>query len=187
MDFAEGAGWWTAREDIKDMMVAYRSDQSKTWHSAGVHGGAIGRLLTLHCTALQCDEGRVCVALSEQSFYQDLQSHSSLGICYRAKRPIAYVIHLVARRYESMEGHVDEVRASRGFRYGTEWGNRIQPERKFKADGKMIALWRFEERSDLYRDSSGNGYTLFPGGSLSVSPRGKLTTTWGALKRGPQS
>ena len=85
-----------------------------------------------------------------------------------------------------MEGHVDEVRASRGFRYGTEWGNRIQPERKFKADGKMIALWRFEERADLYRDSSGNGYTLFPGGSLSVSPRGKLTTTWGALKRGPQ-
>ena len=29
MDFAEGAGWWTAREDIKDMMVVYRSDQSK--------------------------------------------------------------------------------------------------------------------------------------------------------------
>ena len=28
----------------------------------------------------------------------------------------------------------------------------------------MIALWRFEERADLYRDSSGNGYTLFPGG-----------------------
>ena len=89
------------------------------------------------------------------------------------------------RLYESMLGYIDEVRVSKGFRYGTEWGNRIQPERKFRADGKTIALWRFEEGPEtaLYRDSSGNGYTLFPGGSLSVQPRGKLTTTWGALKR----
>lgn len=89
------------------------------------------------------------------------------------------------RLYESMLGYVDEVRVSKGFRYGTERGNRIQPERKFRADGKTVALWRFEEgpAATLYRDSSGNGYTLFPGGSLSVSPRGKLTTTWGALKR----
>lgn len=92
------------------------------------------------------------------------------------------------RLYQSMRGYIDEARVSRGFRYGTEPGNRIQPERKFRADGKTIALWRFEEGpgAALYRDSSGNGYTLSPGGSLSVQPRGKLTTTWGALKRGAQ-
>ena len=49
------------------------------------------------------------------------------------------------RLYESMQGYVDEVRVSRGFRFGTERGNRIQPERKFRADGKTVALWRFEE------------------------------------------
>lgn len=89
------------------------------------------------------------------------------------------------RLYESMQGYVDEVRVSKGLRYGTERGNRIQPDRKFRADGKTMALWRFEEGPEaaLYRDSSGNGYALFPGGSLSVQPRGKLTTTWGALKR----
>lgn len=88
------------------------------------------------------------------------------------------------RLYESMQGYVDEVRVSKGFRFGTEWGKRMQPERKFRADGKTVALWRFGEgpEATLYRDSSGNGYTLFPGGSLSVQPRGKLTTTWGALK-----
>ena len=89
------------------------------------------------------------------------------------------------RLYESMRGYVDEVHVSKGFRYGTERGNRIQPERKFRADRKTIALWKFEEGpgAPLYRDSSGNGFALFPGGSLSVDPRGKLTTTWGALKR----
>ena len=92
------------------------------------------------------------------------------------------------RLYESMHGYIDEVRVSRGFRYGTVLGNRIQPKRKFRADRKTIALRRFEEGpgARLYRDSSGNGYALIPGGSLSISPRGKLTTTWGALKRGPQ-
>ena len=92
------------------------------------------------------------------------------------------------RLYESMHGYIDEVRVSRGFRYGTVLGNRIQPKRKFRTDRKTIALWRFDEGPDarLYRDFSGNGYALIPGGSLSVSPRDKLTTTWGALKRGPQ-
>ena len=89
------------------------------------------------------------------------------------------------RLYESMRGYVDEVRVSKGFRYGTERGNRIHPKRKFRADGKTIALWQFEEGpgAPLYRDSSGNGFALLPGGSLSVNTRGKLTTTWGALRR----
>ena len=89
--------------------------------------------------------------------------------------------------YGSMKGYIDEVRVSKGFRYGKEPGKKIRPEKRFREDGRTIALWHFDEGpgSRIYRDSSGNDYHLFPGGSLAtaVRSRGKLATTWGSLKR----
>ena len=88
-------------------------------------------------------------------------------------------------QYGSMEGYIDEFRISKGFRYGANNGGEIRPRRHFRADAQTLALWRFEEGpgAPFYRDSSRNGYTLFPGGSLAVHPRDKAATTWGSLKR----
>ena len=85
-------------------------------------------------------------------------------------------------KYESIKGYIDEVRVSEGWRYGE--GEVIRPKRHFSADGQTIALWRFAEGpgATAYRDSSGNGYTLAAGGSLSVYSQGKLATTWGSIK-----
>ncbi len=87
---------------------------------------------------------------------------------------------------ESFKGYVDEVQVSKGFRYVLK--ENFRPKRRFGADAKTIALWHFNEgpRAPFYRDSSGNGYTLFPGGSLAVEAGGKLATTWGSMKRGAQ-
>ena len=88
--------------------------------------------------------------------------------------------------YGSINGYFDEVRVSRGFRYDKpKNGKLIRPQRHFKVDARTLALWRFEEGpfAASFQDSSGNGYTLLPGGSLSVHGRGKLVTTWGNLKR----
>lgn len=92
-------------------------------------------------------------------------------------------------KFKSMEGYIDEVHVSKGFRYAADiGGDRIRPRRHFRADARTIALWRFEEGrgAHIYRDSSDNGYHLFPGGSLTVDSRGKLATTWGSLKRRAQ-
>ena len=89
-------------------------------------------------------------------------------------------------QHESMKGYIDEVRVSKGHRYDIEQQEyQIHPPRHFKRDTRTIALWRFEEGpgAPFYRDSSGNDYTLFPGGSLAVDSRRKLATTWGSLKR----
>ena len=89
------------------------------------------------------------------------------------------------REYGSMKGYIDEVRVSKGFRYGDVPRRTIRPKRGLRADGRTIALWRFEEGpgATRYADSSGNGYTLRAGGSLAVEARDKLATTWGSLKR----
>ena len=89
------------------------------------------------------------------------------------------------KRFESMKGYIDEVRISKGASYGDEIGAEIHPRRRFRADGRTIALWHFDEGpgAHFYRDSSGNNYHLFPGGSLAVEARDKLATTWGSLKR----
>ena len=89
------------------------------------------------------------------------------------------------QRFESMKGYIDEVRISKGASYGDEIGAEIHPRRRFRADGRTIALWHFDEGpgAHFYRDSSGNDYHLFPGGSLAVESHGKLATTWGSLKR----
>ena len=89
------------------------------------------------------------------------------------------------KRFESMKGYIDEVRISKGARYGEKIGEEIRPRRRFRADARTIALWHFDEGpgANFYRDSSRNDYHLFPGGSLAVDSRGKLATTWGSLKR----
>ena len=83
-----------------------------------------------------------------------------------------------------MKGYIDEIRISQGWRYVPK-GN-IHPPRNFRVDKRTIALWRFEEGpgAPFYRDSSGNDYTLFPGGALAVQPRARKVSTWGSQKRG---
>ena len=85
--------------------------------------------------------------------------------------------------FESMKGYIDEIRISKGWRYVPK-GN-IHPQRNFRVEKRTIALWRFEEGpgAPFYRDSSGNDYTLFPGGSLDVQPLSKMNITWGSLKQ----
>lgn len=87
--------------------------------------------------------------------------------------------------YASMQGYVDAVRVSKGFRYDIQHaGQKINPPRHFKPDAQTIALWQFKEGpgAPFYRDSSRNDYTLFPGGSLAVQPHGKVAATWGEIK-----
>lgn len=85
----------------------------------------------------------------------------------------------------SMKGYIDEVRVSKGFRYGKVPRRIIRPKRGLRADGRTIALWRFEEGHGAthFADSSGNSHTLRAGGSLAVEARDKLATTWGNIKR----
>ena len=94
------------------------------------------------------------------------------------------------KRFESIKGYIDEVRISKGAPYGEEIGAEIHPRRRFRTDEQTIALWHFDEGpgAHVYKDSSGNDYHLFSGGSLAtaVDPRRKLAMTWGSLKRRAQ-
>lgn len=64
-------------------------------------------------------------------------------------------------------------------------------EKGNKNDAKTVALWHFDEPSGrrLFSDASSNAYHLEGiGGArtgipLAVEPHGKLTTTWGRLKK----
>ena len=87
--------------------------------------------------------------------------------------------HANRYRFESMEGYIDEVRVSEGWRYGEN--KRMASKRRLKTDRNTIALWRFME-GNPYSDSSGNRHALRVGGSLAVESQGKLATTWGQLK-----
>ena len=86
--------------------------------------------------------------------------------------------------FNAMQGYIDEIRISKGWRYVPK-GN-IHPKRNLRVDDRTIALWRFEEGpgAPFYRDSSGNDYTLFPGGALTVPSLAKKPATWGSLKQG---
>ncbi len=82
---------------------------------------------------------------------------------------------------DSIEGWIDEVRISRGWRYERK---PITPKREFESDEKTIALWHFDEPfgATSWEDSSGNGHTLFAGGTTRVENKGKLVSTWGIIK-----
>ena len=88
-------------------------------------------------------------------------------------------------RGESLKfrGYIDEVRISNIVRYkGPAWQ---VPKRKFTVDEHTISLWHFDEApwSGRFKDESGNGYDLWRSGAMPVEAQGKLTTTWGELKR----
>ena len=90
----------------------------------------------------------------------------------------------------SFAGYIDEVRISTVARYDVGKQG-FTPRNKFKTDGKTIALWHFDEPSgnQKFSDASGNAYHLEGVGGaktsipLTVEASGKLTTTWGRLKR----
>ena len=90
----------------------------------------------------------------------------------------------------SFTGYIDEVRISTVARYDVS-KNSFTPNKKFKNDGKTVALWHFDEPSGTRRfsDASGNAYHLVgkngakTGFPLAVTPMGKLTTIWGSMKR----
>jgi hypothetical protein len=89
--------------------------------------------------------------------------------------------------YDSFKGWIDEVRISNTWRYapGTLPDIPAGPSEEFRKDRHTIALWHFDEGPWAYHyaDDSGNGYTLFSGGTLRVNKHNdRLTTTWGQLK-----
>lgn len=83
--------------------------------------------------------------------------------------------------HKSIKGWIDEIRISKGCRYG----NDFKPERRFEIDKNTLALWHFDEGNDsnFYKDSSGNGYTLWASGTTAVDSKSTSATTWGRLKR----
>lgn len=89
----------------------------------------------------------------------------------------------------SFAGYIDEVRISTVARYDA---HKISiPNRKFENDKETVALWHFDEkhRTMIFSDSSGNSYHLTgkngasTNNPLAIEIQGKLTTTWGQLKR----
>ena len=88
-------------------------------------------------------------------------------------------------RGESLKfrGYIDEVRISNIVRYkGPAWQ---VPKGKFTVDEHTISLWHFDEAPWLgrFKDESGNGYDLWRSDAMAVEAQGKLTTTWGQLKK----
>lgn len=81
------------------------------------------------------------------------------------------------------QGYIDEVRISKVVRYvGPEWD---VPNGKFEIDRHTISLWHFDEApgANLFKDATLYGYDLWRSGVLAVEAQGKLTTTWGQLKK----
>ena len=87
-------------------------------------------------------------------------------------------------------GYIDEVRISTIPRYDVNQKG-FMPDGKFENDAKTVALWHFDEPVGTreFSDASGNAHhlegkngarTSIP---LAVEAGGKLTTTWGRLKR----
>ena len=87
--------------------------------------------------------------------------------------------------FGTVDGWIDEVRISKGWRYGAQGIADLNPRQGRGPDDDTIALWTFDHEPvrGRYEDESGNGHALFLGGSLAVSARGRLTTTWAQLKQ----
>jgi hypothetical protein len=85
--------------------------------------------------------------------------------------------------YDTLKGWIDEIRISKGWRY--EVPSQFNPSKRFQSDEKTVALWHFDEGPGAlsYKDSSGNGYTLFTENTTAVMQEDKITMTWGQLKR----
>lgn len=85
--------------------------------------------------------------------------------------------------YKSINGWVDELRISKGWRY-VQFPD-IKPEREFKADQNTVALWHFDDgtNSRIYMDSSGNGHTLYADETSFVDSKSKSVIIWGMLKK----
>jgi hypothetical protein len=89
---------------------------------------------------------------------------------------------IVGGRVAPMNGCVDVIRVSDDLRYVTD---EIVPDRRVRDDRDTYARWEFEGATpEFYRDTSGNGRHLFPGGTLDVAPAQSATTTWSDMKRG---
>ena len=94
------------------------------------------------------------------------------------------------RFWGAFTGYIDEVRISTVARYDVN-KNSFTPNKKFKNDGKTVALWHFDEPGGIrkFSDASGNAYDLVgkngakTGIPLAVKAQGKLATTWGQLKQ----
>jgi hypothetical protein len=128
-----------------------------------------------------------------KAFYIDGMNNSH-GSCEGGNGPKIYghpfyvggvEVPRISSEYSSLKGYVDEIRISKGWRYDVIDGiSQIDPPRRFQVDEKTLALWHFDEglNSKEYRDSSGNGYTLYAGGSLSVEGKSKIASTWGMIR-----
>lgn len=90
----------------------------------------------------------------------------------------------------SFAGYIDEVRISTVARYDGDEKD-FMPRGKFKVDARTVALWHFDEPdgTQKFSDASNNAYHLVGKGGakignlLAIEAHGKLTTTWGRLKK----
>lgn len=82
----------------------------------------------------------------------------------------------------TFDGLIDELRISDEERY--EYGETIEVKEHVRVDEHTVALWHFDEGPDAltYKDSSGNGHTLFAAGQFAVDPKHKIPSLWGAIK-----
>lgn len=81
-------------------------------------------------------------------------------------------------------GYLDEIRISSIVRWELFQGGYKVPKKQIIADEDTICLWHFDEENEIngYRDSSGNGWTLWKNEVYAVESNGKLCTLWGRLK-----
>ncbi len=98
-------------------------------------------------------------------FHDGIGRGTSYGFSSDAYRPDD-VLFIGGRPEDgSLKGWIDEIRISDIWRYIP--GTVFEPERRFRDDEHTLALWHFDECpwAREYADASGNGYTLFGGGS----------------------
>ncbi|MEO2004047.1 MAG: hypothetical protein ABGY41_08100 [Candidatus Poribacteria bacterium] len=86
---------------------------------------------------------------------------------------------IVGGKVGPMNGCVDVIRVSDDLRYVTD---EIVPDRRLR-DDRDTYRWEFGGAiPKYYRDTSGAGRHLFPGGALDVARSQVLATSWGEMK-----
>ncbi|HGJ65121.1 TPA: hypothetical protein ENS27_06995 [bacterium] len=90
---------------------------------------------------------------------------------------------------KTFDGLIDELRISNVARYDSKFpGEIIEVQSRFEPDKYTVALWHFDEEigSLQYKDSSGNGHTLFASGfdnTTSVNQKQMLPVLWGNIRK----
>jgi hypothetical protein len=128
------------------------------WHHIAVSTGKKAQLLLYF-------DGQQIVSIPDSRF--PVASDSDL-----------YIGGIEEKENSFFEGAMDEIKISSKIL-------KPQVRGRSKVDKDTIALWHFD-KEEIFKDSSDNGHTLIPQGSLIggrfVEKTGKLTKTWANIK-----